>query len=188
MANEGPLRVSMYQQSNIDTPCDWWGVIRVELQQLHIDPLLSEPGSESTQTRKHHQKKGKSCTRPDQGYHQYATSQRATLSVEQGSGILERAGRTWPCLRSRYLSVFSKLVFCKQLRRWENFQPARLQGLNYKQLLLQLLVLLDLSDWSSSRNLIHLLLCSCLLVPRQVFSLESTFWRFFVLYILLIIT
>ena len=34
----------------------------------------------------------------------------------QGNWKLDRAGQTWPCLRSTYLSVFSKFVFCTQLR------------------------------------------------------------------------
>ena len=47
------------------------------------------------------------------------------------------------------------------------------------QLLVQFFLLLDLSDWSRSRNLIHFLLCSCLLTSRQsVCSLETCFhWK-----------
>ena len=83
---------------------------------------------------------------------------------------LDRAGRTWPCLRSTYLSVFSKLVFCKQLIRWENFQPTKQQVSGWEQPFAQFLVFLDLSNWSS----FQLLLCSCLLINilRQVCSPE----------------
>ena len=52
------------------------------------------------------------------------------------------------------------------------------QGSNWEQLLVQFFLLLDLSDWGNSRNLIHLLLCSCLLTSRQLCSLETCFhWK-----------
>ena len=51
------------------------------------------------------------CIRLDQGYHQRATSQSASLPVEQGTGMLDRAGRTWPCLRSTYLSVSNVVLW-----------------------------------------------------------------------------
>ena len=78
----------------------------MELQELQIDPLLSELGSESILTQNNLQERPLAGIRLDQGYHQPATSQRACLPVEQGTGMLDRAGRTWPCLGSTYLSVF----------------------------------------------------------------------------------
>ena len=78
----------------------------------------------------------------------------------------------------RRLKQALKLVFCKQVIRWGNFQLVKQQGSNWEQLLVQFFLLLDLSDWGNSRNLIHLLLCSCLLTSRQLCSLETCFhWK-----------
>ena len=59
------------------------------------------------------------------------------------------------------------LVFWKQSLRWQNFQSAKQQVTNRRQLLVHVFVLPDLGDYDSSRNLIHSLLCSCL--PRLLY-------------------
>ena len=80
----------------------------MELQQLQIDPLLSEPGSESTLTRKHQQEKCVSCIRPDQGYHQYkppANVHRCQTNREQEYWI-EQVGHGHVC--DQYIYRFSQ--------------------------------------------------------------------------------
>ena len=70
------------------------------LQQLQVDPLLSESGSEKTLHRKWLKQKSLSCPSSDKVDHEYANCQVASLPDSEETEILETADSTWPCFRS----------------------------------------------------------------------------------------
>ena len=92
--------------------------------------------------------------------HESTCKSNSRLEIENiGNNKSDRA-----MLRSKNLSAFLSLVFCKQWLRRESFQPTKQRRSNWRQWFFQVLLQPNL-DWSSSTSLIHLLLCSCL--PHQ---------------------